>query len=123
VPTYYRAQLYYLDPTTAVYRRKEQYGITGGGFEWRHATMDSHVACSIVEEMFCTIQNSVWMPQHGFEHWSVYYLRRHGFSHQQISDFVSAFNAAIKEKLLFKRRNLSPQAVDKLRCAALSRQH
>ncbi|PCE30145.1 PhpK family radical SAM P-methyltransferase [Burkholderia ubonensis] len=98
-PTFYRAQLFYLDPATPVWRDREQLGVVGGGFEWRHPTMDNHEASALIEQMFLQIRNSVWCPQNGFEDWSIYYLMRHGFARDDVTAFVRGFNELVGMKL------------------------
>ncbi|WP_176704033.1 PhpK family radical SAM P-methyltransferase [Burkholderia singularis] len=99
-PTFYRAQLFYLDPATPVWRDREKLGVVGGGFEWRHPTMDNHEASALIEHMFVTIRNSVWCPQNGFEDWSIYYLMRHGFSRDDVISFVRGFNELVGMKFV-----------------------
>jgi radical SAM PhpK family P-methyltransferase len=96
---YYRAQLYYLDPATPVWRNREALGIVGGGFEWKHPTMKSGEACAFIEKMFLEIRNPVWLPQHGFEDWSLYYLRRKGFSAEEVRLWVDGFNQLVRQKV------------------------
>jgi hypothetical protein len=97
-PTVYRAQLFYLDPATPVWRDREQYRISGGGFEWQHPTMNNHQASDIIERMFLEIKNSIWAPQHGFEDWSLYYLQRRGFTIEEVLKFVHNFNELVRLK-------------------------
>jgi hypothetical protein len=96
---YYRAQLYYLDPATPVWRNRESLGIVGGGFEWKHPTMKSGEACALIEKMFLEIRDPVWLPQHGFEDWSLYYLRRKGFSAEDVRLWVDGFNQLVRQKI------------------------
>jgi radical SAM PhpK family P-methyltransferase len=98
-PTFYRAQLFYLDPATPVWRDREQLGVTGSGFEWAHPTMVADEASALIEQMFIQIQNSTWVPQNGFEDWSVYYLLRHGYTRQQVIDYLAQFNNIVRTKL------------------------
>jgi radical SAM PhpK family P-methyltransferase len=98
-PNYYRANLLYVDPITAVWKDRGALGLRGEGFSWAHATMDSALASAIIDWMFVSIRNSVWLPQHGFEQWSTFYLQRHGFSEARVDAFIRGFNAAVKEKL------------------------
>ncbi len=97
-PDYYRAQLYYLDPATPVWRDRERFQISGGGFEWSHPTMTHSQASGIIEQMFLNIKNSTWAPQHGFEDWSIYYLQRHGFTRADVKAFVEGFNTLVRHK-------------------------
>jgi radical SAM PhpK family P-methyltransferase len=118
-PNYYRANLLYLDPITAAWKNRETLGLSGEGFSWKHATMDSSLASEIIDWMFGSIRNSVWLPQHGFEQWAIFYLQRHGFSEQRVNCFIRGFNAAIKDKLLRDRIELSPELASSLRQIAI----
>jgi anaerobic magnesium-protoporphyrin IX monomethyl ester cyclase len=99
-PDFFRAQLWYADPMTPIWEQRERYGLTGEAFKWAHATMDSETAADLVDRMFLSVQNSNWLPQHGFEQWSTFYLQRKGMSLAQIKTFVRSFNAAVKRKLI-----------------------
>lgn len=105
-PDFFRPQIWYCDPITPIYKEKEKYGIKGNGFSWRHDTMDVDTACDLIERCFLSVQNSVWLPEHGFEQWSTFYLMRKGMTMQQIKDYVTCYNTAIKEKLLCPDRKL-----------------
>ena len=122
-PDFYRAQLWYADPITPIWHRREEVGLQGMAFNWSHATMDCQTACELIEESMFSVENSVWMPQYGFEQWSTFYLQRKGMSMDQIKVFVNCFNALVKEKLLH-RRNQDPRLLENLRRAAqFDRQH
>ena len=98
-PDTYRAQLWYCDPLTPVWARREEYGIQGSAFNWTHKTMDHRTAADMVDKLFLCIENSTWLPQHSFEQWSILYLQRRGMELDQIMKFVRCFNGAVKEKL------------------------
>jgi anaerobic magnesium-protoporphyrin IX monomethyl ester cyclase len=70
--------------------------------------MDAATAMEIMEELFLTVKNSVWLPQHGFELWSLFYLQRKGMPLSQIMRFLRDFNEAIR----FKLRHGSDQRID-----------
>ncbi|WP_417831811.1 PhpK family radical SAM P-methyltransferase [Terasakiella sp.] len=97
---FYRAQLWFCDPITPVWKQKEELGIENFAFNWSHNTMNCQQATAFVEQMFLEVQNSIWLPQQGFEMWSLFYLQRNGFSREQIKGFLRAFNDGIREKLL-----------------------
>lgn len=99
-PSYFRAQLWYCDPITPIYRKREEHGLVGEGFQWSHRTMDVQEACDHINRMFLCVNNSIWQPQAGFEFWSTFYLQRHGMSRERVKAFLRGFNSAIKEKLL-----------------------
>jgi hypothetical protein len=61
--------------------------------------MDAATAADIVDELFLTIGSSTWLPQHGFESRSLFYLQRKGMPLDQIMTFLRHFNEAIRFKL------------------------
>ena len=98
-PDFFRAQLWYADPMTPIWKKRGEYGIEGMAFAWSHDTMDSQEACDLIDEMFLSVRNSHWLPQWGFELWSVFYLQRLGMTLEEVKRFVDCFNAVIKDKL------------------------
>src|SRR5689334_12675032 len=115
-PDFYRAQLWYADPITPIWDQREQYGVKGSAFSWSHNTMDSATACDLVDKLFFCIENSIWLPQFGFEQWSTFYLQRHGMSLDRVRQFLNCFNTAIKEQMLFPdRTTISEPLLEKLR--------
>jgi anaerobic magnesium-protoporphyrin IX monomethyl ester cyclase len=115
-PDFYRAQLWYADPITPIWDKREEYGIQGSMFNWVHDTMDCETACDLVEKMFLCIDGSVWLPQNGFEQWSTFYLQRRGMSMDQLKTFVRSFNALVKEKLIYPdKKEADPGLVEALK--------
>lgn len=118
-PDFFRAQLWYCDPMTPIWQRRDQHAIKGAGFTWSHASMTSQAAMDWVEEMFLSVNGSIWLPQHGFELWSVFYLQRKGMSLAQVKDFLTCFNTAVKEQVLGgQRADLSKAAAGNLQAAS-----
>ncbi len=117
-PDYYRAQCWYCDPVTPIWESRHEYGITGSSFNWSHKTMDSATACKIVDDLFCDIENSTWLPQNGFEMWSLFYLERKGMSRAQIKRFLTAFNQGIRDRLKGRSAGeLLPETLGELQAA------
>jgi hypothetical protein len=115
-PDTFRAQLWYADPVTPVWKKKEELGIKGSGFNWSHHTMDCHTACDLVDQMFLSIKNSIWLPQNGFELWSIFYLQRKGMNVPRIKQFLNSFNAIIREKLVSPGKEVAdPTLLEDLR--------
>lgn len=98
-PDFFRAQLWYADPITPIWSRREEFEIQGSMFKWDHATMDSDMAADLVDDLFKNVQGSTWLPQNGFELWSVFYLKRRGMDLDAVKRFLAAYDAAIAEKL------------------------
>jgi radical SAM PhpK family P-methyltransferase len=115
-PDYFRAQLWYADSTTPVWHRREELGIKGSCFNWSHRTMDAATASGLVDELFLSVRNSTWLPQRGFEHWSLFYLQRMGMTVERMKTFIQCFNAAVKEKLIYpNKREVDPRLMEALR--------
>jgi radical SAM PhpK family P-methyltransferase len=96
----YRAQLWYCEPITPIWKMREKYKITGSNFEWVHATMDAKTAANLVEEMFLSINNSLWVPQYGFDFCNLFHLTNRGIDWGKIKNFIRSFNEGIKDKLI-----------------------
>lgn len=87
-PHYYRTQLWYCEPGTPIERQREQYGISGDGFVWRHDTMDSLEAMDHIDETFLSIDSSTWLPQWSFDFWTIPYLLGKGLSLESFSGLM-----------------------------------
>jgi anaerobic magnesium-protoporphyrin IX monomethyl ester cyclase len=120
-PEFFRAQLWYADPTTPIWQRRQEFGIQGSSFNWRHDTMDAATAMDHIERSFLGVEHSIWLPDWGFDQWSIFYLQRRGMSLDKVKAFVKCFNAAVKEKLVFPRRSeTSPELLACLEMACCS---
>ena len=97
---FFRAQLWYCEPITPIWRERDVYNIKGTSFNWSHRTMDSSGACDLVEKIFFTVKNSTWVPQYNFDFDSFWHLVHRGMSVEQLKDFLNSFNRAVKERLL-----------------------
>lgn len=123
-PATFKAQLWYADPITPIWNEREEYRITEPGFGWQHGTMDFRAAHDWIDTMFLRVENALWLPQWGFEQWSMFYLQRRGMSLDQVKDFMRAFNAGVREKLLDPgRTEVSPEIFETLRrCSQFDRE-
>jgi anaerobic magnesium-protoporphyrin IX monomethyl ester cyclase len=115
-PDFFRAQLWYADPVTPIWEKREQYGVKGTAFNWSHNTMNFETACDLIDKLFVSVENSIWLPQNGFEQWSTFYLQRKGMTVDQIKTFLKCFNAAIKEKLTYPgKKDMDPLLLESLK--------
>jgi radical SAM PhpK family P-methyltransferase len=96
---FFRSQLWYCEPITPIWTQKEVYDIRGDSFEWSHATMDSRRASDLVEKIFFTVKNAIWVPQYNFDFDTFWHLYHRGMSIRRIREFLEGFNLAVKEKL------------------------
>ncbi|MCP4220422.1 MAG: radical SAM protein, partial [bacterium] len=97
---FFRAQLWYCDPFTPIWKEKDTYQIEGSNFEWKHAGMDSQTAGNIIDNIFQTVQDPIWVPQYNFECDGIFHLLHRGVSMKQVKNFLRAFNNGVREKLL-----------------------
>ncbi|HEX8846860.1 MAG TPA: PhpK family radical SAM P-methyltransferase [Pyrinomonadaceae bacterium] len=89
-PDYYRAQMWYCEPGTPIYRQKDKYQIKGDGFVWTHATMDSLEAMDHIDRMFLSVDESLWLPQWSFDFWIIPYLIGKGISVERFKTFMES---------------------------------
>jgi p-methyltransferase len=86
-PTFYNVQLYYHDLRTPIHRQAEAYGIQGGGYNWRHKTMNWQEAAEWAIYMYQNIHTSIPIPLIGFSLWGIAYLVAKGISIEQLKSF------------------------------------
>jgi anaerobic magnesium-protoporphyrin IX monomethyl ester cyclase len=115
---FFRAQLWYCEPVTPIWRKREEYKISGSHFQWTHNTMDSQQACDLIEEIFLSVENPIWTPQYNFECDGMFKLIHRGFTLDEVKNFIISFNNAVKETLVEPtRKEISYDAVVKLKKA------
>ncbi|MGH9928052.1 MAG: PhpK family radical SAM P-methyltransferase, partial [Pyrinomonadaceae bacterium] len=95
-PTYYRTQMWYCEPGTPIDRERQKFGISGKGFMWKHATMDSREAMHQIESMFLSIKESEWLPQWSFDFWIIPYLLGKNISLERFKNFMSSANKMLE---------------------------
>lgn len=86
--TFYTVNLWYCEPNTPIYKRREEYNLVGDGFEWKHQSMDSLEASKYMDLMYESVENSIYIPGENFSFWGVPYLRGKGFSLEQIKQIL-----------------------------------
>lgn len=96
---FFRAQLWYCEPVTPIYRERETYKINGSNFEWSHGTMDSQRASDYIDKIFLSIETSIWIPQYNFDFYNIFNIIKMGFSLEEVKLILETFNSGIKEKL------------------------
>ena len=94
-PDYYRSQVWYCEPGTPIYFRKDRYGIEGEGFSWVHDTMDSLEAMDHIDRAFLEIKESRWLPQWSFDFWIIPYLMGKGMTRERFGEFMTHANRAL----------------------------
>jgi hypothetical protein len=97
---FFRTLLWYCEPITPIWKQREKYGLKGSHFEWSHNTMKAREASGLVEEIFLSIKNSVWLPQYGFDFNTLFHLLQRGIGLNRVKHFLRIFNGGIKDKLI-----------------------
>jgi p-methyltransferase len=88
-PTFWRAQPWWGNERSPVYRRRSEYDIRGNGYKWSHSTMDSSEAASWCDRMFETVRGSTWLPLYDFDFWSLPYLAGKGLSADDVVSLLT----------------------------------
>lgn len=96
---FFRTQLWYCDPLTPIYTQKETYKIEGSHFEWKHSSMNAKEACDIIDHIFLSVDNSIWLPQQNFDFVNLFHLKNRGFSWANVKNYLRSFNGIIRQKL------------------------
>lgn len=99
-PETFSAQPWYANPLTPIWKKRDEYEIRGSSFQWSHKTMDAPTACDLVDRIFLTVDDSIFLPQYGFFQWSLFYLQRQGMPLERIKRYLRAFNALVREKMI-----------------------
>ena len=99
-PDFYRIQLWFCDPITPIWKKREEYGLEGTNFSWRHNTMSISEAQSYIEKAFIEINESIWLPQFNFDFTAIFNLLNRGMGLQQIKRYIRVFNEGVRNKLL-----------------------
>jgi radical SAM PhpK family P-methyltransferase len=87
-PTFWRAQAWWANPRSPVYRNKEVLGIEGEGYSWSHATMTSSEAADLTDSMFDRVTGSTWLPLYDFDFWSLPYLAGKGVGVDELTPIL-----------------------------------
>jgi radical SAM PhpK family P-methyltransferase len=111
---YYRAQLWYCDMMTPIWKLKDEYGIKGSCFEWSHNTMDSKKACELIKKIFLENNDPVWVPQYNFESGGVFHLLQMGYGSDEVKNIIEEFNNAVRFKFKSNEKNISEEMKDKI---------
>jgi hypothetical protein len=86
-PSFFSVQLYYHDTRSPIARRSEEFGITGGGYSWRHRTMNWTTAATCAKRMYRSLQNSIPLTTYSFSIWRLPYLLSKGINMPEIHKF------------------------------------
>lgn len=87
-PDTFTLNLWYYLHSTPIHQRAAAAGLSGEGFNWKHATMTALEALDNAEEMFDAVTVPAWMPVNGLDFWGVPYLLGKGMAKDQVVQFL-----------------------------------
>jgi p-methyltransferase len=105
--------MWYCEPGTPIQNQRDKFKISGKGFMWSHATMNSTEAMDQIERMFLTDKGSEWLPQWSFDFWILPYLLGKGVSFESVKKFMTPANRMLaleiartpeREKIALQRK-------------------
>jgi anaerobic magnesium-protoporphyrin IX monomethyl ester cyclase len=118
-PDFTRPQIWFCDPTTPVWRRREEFNLHGKAYGWSHYTMDAETAVELVVETFFSLKGPTWIPDPGFNWTFLYAMEKNGMSIEQQKTFLKFFSAAAKEKFLKpNRKEMAPELLHNFKISA-----
>lgn len=98
-PTFYRAQLYFHDDKLPIAARAGEFGLSGAGYTWQHATMDWREAADWVDWLHTNVTSSCLLPAYGFDLECIPYLLGQGIAFETIHEFTELAHALVVKTL------------------------
>jgi radical SAM PhpK family P-methyltransferase len=86
-PTFFNVQLYYHDTRSPIACRAEEFSIKGGGYNWRHRTMDWRTAADLAIHFYRSVTSSTPLSTYNFSLWSIPYLVSQGITMEEVIEF------------------------------------
>jgi anaerobic magnesium-protoporphyrin IX monomethyl ester cyclase len=118
-PDFSRIQIWFCDPTTPVWRRRNEFKLEGKGYGWSHYTMDAETAVELVVKSFMALRDVTWVPDPGYNWVSFYAMEKLGMSVERQKKFIAYFTAAARDRLLHpNRRGIAPELLGGMRALA-----
>lgn len=95
---YYNLKPFWYDHSTPISQRAEEFGLTGQGYNWKHATMDVAQAYEIIEDLILETK-ARYVGLHSGELWEIGQLGARGLSKSQINAVFDAHAAMLRQDL------------------------
>lgn len=93
-PTFFRVHRWFYDHDTPVHEKRDAYALSGGGYLWKHSTMDAAEAHALSTELSLSIKNAI----HTDDYTMAFYLANKGYPRNKLLSFLRSFDLAVKEK-------------------------
>lgn len=85
-------------PSTTITKAREEYGIVGNYYNWKHNTMDSHQAIELEQQIIKQARESVYVSQLSADtFWTELLLVTNGFQVPEVKEIVRVFNGLAGE--------------------------
>ena len=95
---FYSLKEFFYMPHTAVHEKRAEYGLTGNGSKWSHATMTHEEASEIKLDIFRSVRGSTHIdPDTSL--WYMAYLYDQGYDFSQIEQLQGEINLLMKQQL------------------------
>ena len=98
-PDFYNVQLYFHDVLAPVEQKREEYGIVGSGYSWRHNTMSWQEGVEWKEHFIRGVDKPALLPLYGLSIWALPYLMSEGYTIEQTTTFAKAATGVLKRGL------------------------
>ncbi|MBN1999330.1 radical SAM protein [candidate division KSB1 bacterium] len=98
-PTFYQLCLFYYAQDAPIEREKEKFGLTGGGYSWRHDTMDWRQAIEGIENIISSINHSIYVSNYQFGLWGISYLMGKGIGLETLKKGLALYQQLIRKNL------------------------
>lgn len=98
-PDFYNVQLYFHDVLAPVEQKREEYGIVGSGYSWKHNTMSWQEGVEWKEYFIRNVDQPALLPLYGLSIWALPYLMSEGYSIEQATTFAKAATGVLKRGL------------------------
>jgi p-methyltransferase len=95
---YYNLKPFWYDHATPISQRAAEFGLTGQGYNWKHATMDAGQAYDTIENLIVETKGR-YAGLHSGELWEVGQLEARGLSKSHIDAIYDAHGAMLRHDL------------------------
>ncbi len=92
---YYNFKLFWFDGATPIAQRAHEFDLTGQGYNWKHATMDSAGACELIEKLIEETKGR-YVTLHSGELWEIGQFGALGLEKHHMDAIYDAHNAMLR---------------------------
>jgi len=116
-PTFFQQRLWWYDRTAPVHRQKDRFQLTGEGYAWRHATMESKEAHDLADRLFLEVEGAVHITEYALP----FFLMERGVTRKNTVAFLRDYMQSNRDQYLHPGAPADPARVGHM-LQALSRE-